>query len=95
MVLPSGVAAIYTGGFASPSGIALLRQIRDVSPAARFHWEITCRRTSHPYALRASLNTQIRALAMNAELIQEHQYATQPLTPNDRSSLTQLRATPV
>jgi hypothetical protein len=97
MVLPSGVAAIYTGGFASPSVITLLRQIREVSPAARFfHWG-DCdagglRILTH---LRASLSTQIGALAMNAELIQVYQYATQRLTPNDNSSLTQLRAMPV
>jgi hypothetical protein len=96
-VLPAGVIVVYTGGFASPSVTALLGQIKQVSPGARFfHWG-DCdagglRILAH---LRASLSTQIGALAMNAELIQEHQYATQPLTPNDRTSLTQLRAMPV
>jgi len=96
LVLPAGVIAVYTGGFASPSVTALLGQIKQVSPGARFfHWG-DCdagglRILAH---LRTSPGIQIGALAMNAELIQEHQYATQPLTPNDRSSLTQLRAMP-
>jgi hypothetical protein len=97
MVLPSGVAAIYTGGFASPSVIALLRRVMEISPAAQFfHWGDSdaggLRILAH---LRASLSTQIGTLAMNAELIQVHRYATQRLTPNDRSSLTQLRGMPV
>jgi len=95
-VLPAGVIVVYTSGFASPSVTALLGQIKQVSPGARFfHWG-DCdagglRILAH---LRTSPGIQIGALAMNAELIQEHQYATQPLTPNDRSSLTQLRAMP-
>jgi hypothetical protein len=92
----TSILVIYTGGFASPTVIGLLKSLRAMRPGLAFHhWGDLdaggLRILSH---LRSHLGP-ISPLLMDAETFQRHQRHAQPLTTNDRRSLEQLRASPL
>ncbi|HEX6290974.1 MAG TPA: Wadjet anti-phage system protein JetD domain-containing protein [Herpetosiphonaceae bacterium] len=92
---PDHVLALYSGGFATPTLIALLRQIRAAAPDVPcYHWG-DCdagglRILAH---LRARLGP-VAPLMMDAATFEAYQAHAQPLTAQDRATLTILRANP-
>jgi Uncharacterized protein conserved in bacteria C-term(DUF2220) len=92
--LPS-VLAVYTGGFASPTVIALLRTIRAKRPDLPFfHWGDMdvggLRILAH---LRKNIG-EIRPLAMDVATFDLYSRHAQSLSGNERSGLMQLRDHP-
>ncbi len=91
-VKPSPILAIFTGGFASPTIISLLRGVRAARPdLAFFHWGDLdvggLRILAH---LRKSIG-DIEPLAMDVATFDAHRKHAQPLGRNEREGLTQLR----
>jgi hypothetical protein len=92
---PQAVLALYTGGFATPTVIALLQRIRAAQPALPFyHWG-DCdagglRILAH---LRSRLG-QVAPLLMDRPTFARYQSWGQPLTAGDRAALELLRAQP-
>ena len=89
---PDSVLAIYTGGFASPTVIALLRIIYTKHPDLLFfHWSDMdvggLRILAH---LRKNFGG-IKPLAMDVETFDRHHRHAQLLSANEREGLTQLR----
>lgn len=86
------VLAIYTGGFASPTVITLLRLIHTSRPDLQFfHWGDMdvggLRILAH---LREKFG-DIKPLAMDVETFDSHYKQTQSLNKNEREGLRQLR----
>jgi hypothetical protein len=97
-VKPPGLLAIYTGGFASPTVIALLRGIRDAHASMPFfHWSDLdaggLRILAH---LRTTLPDlgPLAPLAMDVVTFDAHRQHARALTPREREGLMQLRAHP-
>jgi Uncharacterized protein conserved in bacteria C-term(DUF2220) len=95
-VKPPSVLAIYTGGFASPTVIALLRSIRARRPDLPFfHWGDMdvggLRILAH---LRKNID-EIRPLAMDVATFDLYRRHAQSLSGNERRGLMQLRDHPV
>ncbi len=93
---PPDVLALYTGGFASPTVIGLLRAIQVAAPSVPlWHWGDMdaggLRILAH---LRAKLGA-VGALAMNPATFAAYAAAAQPLTPGDRAGLRELHAHPL
>jgi len=91
-VRPPNVLALYTGGFASPTVIHLVRAITRANPSVfLWHWGDLdvggLRILSH---LRANVGA-VGALAMDAETFDAYAAAAQPLTEADRTSLRELQ----
>jgi hypothetical protein len=89
------VAAIYTGGFASPTAIDLLRAIRAADAGVPFfHWGDMdaggLRILAH---LRMQIGT-VAPLGMNPATFAAQQAHSQPLTAEDQLALTRLRRHP-
>ena len=90
---PASILAIYTGGFASPALIGMLRKIRAGRPELPFfHWGDLdvggLRILAH---LRKNLG-EVEPLAMNDSVCNLYLGRSQPLNANEREGLTQLRA---
>jgi Uncharacterized protein conserved in bacteria C-term(DUF2220) len=93
---PASVLAIYTGGFAGPAVIALLRTIRATHPdLSLYHWGDMdaggLRILAH---LRKNIG-EIEPLAMDVATFDNYLRHAQQLSENERESLMQLRAQPV
>jgi hypothetical protein len=89
---PASILAIFTGGFASPAIIALLRNIRAAhSDLSFFHWGDMdaggLRILAH---LRKSIGA-IEPLAMDVTTFDSYRKHAQPLNRNERDALRQLR----
>lgn len=86
---------IYTGGFASPTVINLLRQLRTAQPQILLlHWGDL---DAGGLRILAHLRREVGAiepLAMDVATFEQHRAHTQPLTVNDRRALEQLRTVP-
>lgn len=84
---------IFTGGFASPTVIALLQSIRTAQPNLPFcHWgDLDAGGFRILLHLRKQLG-EVKSLAMNEDTFAQHQRRAQPLTANDRVGLTTLHA---
>lgn len=93
---PPHVLLLYTGGFASPTVIALLQRIRVAQPALTFrHWGDL---DAGGLRILAHLRTHLRSimpLAMDAQTLDEHQRHAQALTGGDQQALKQLRSSPL
>ncbi|MBA3470928.1 MAG: DUF2399 domain-containing protein [Herpetosiphonaceae bacterium] len=92
---PPHTLIVYTGGFASPTVIGLIRQIRQLYPAIRLqHWgDLDAGGLRILAHLRRELGA-VEPLAMDVATFECHQAHAQPLTTNDRAALAQLRALP-
>ncbi|MGE0131942.1 MAG: Wadjet anti-phage system protein JetD domain-containing protein [Blastocatellales bacterium] len=89
---PASALAIFTGGFASPTVVSLLQNIRGVHPGLPFyHWGDLdvggLRILAH---LRKHLG-EIKPLAMDAATFDAHRQHARPLGKNEREALAQLR----
>lgn len=95
-VKPSAMLAVYTGGFASPAALGLLKQIRAIQPSASFfHWgDLDAGGLRILAHLRGQLGA-IQPLAMDTETFASHLAQAQPLTANDCDALQRLRALPI
>lgn len=93
---PPDVLALYTGGFASPTVVALLRAIRKAGPdIAIWHWgDLDAGGLRILAHLRAKLGN-VRPLAMDSAVFVTHASAAQPLTAGDRENLRELQAHPL
>jgi hypothetical protein len=93
---PPDVLAVYTGGFASPTVIGLLRAARAAAPGlALFHWgDLDAGGLRILAHLRAQLS-DVGVLAMGPATFAAHSAAAQPLTAGDRASLQELRTHPL
>ena len=91
-IRPPDVFAIYTGGFASPTVIGLVRAITQADPAViLWHWgDLDAGGLRILAHLRANLGT-VGALAMDVETFDAFAAAAQPLTVADRASLRELQ----
>lgn len=91
-VRPPDTLAIYTGGFASPTVIQLLRAIRTARPDLVFHhWgDLDAGGLRILLHLREQLG-EIRPLAMNPQIFAEYRAFSQPLSNSDRNNLQALR----
>lgn len=89
------VLHIYTGGFASPTVISLLRAIRNRQPSLPFfHWgDLDAGGLRILAHLRKHL-VEVSPLAMDSATFAGHRRSAQPLTARDRDSLAQLRRHP-
>ena len=87
------VLHIFTGGFASPTVIALLQAIRAASPARPlYHWgDLDAGGLRILVHLRKQLG-EVTSLAMDEATFAQYQRFAQPLTANDRVGLTALQA---
>lgn len=90
---PASVLAVFTGGFASPTTISLLRGIRAARPDMPFfHWG-----DMDVGGLRILAHLQknigkVEPLAMDVETFDAHRKHAQPLAGNEREGLAQLHA---
>lgn len=95
-VRPAQVLALYTGGFATPTVIALLQRLRAANPALRFyHWG-DC--DAGGLRILAHLRSQLGPIApllMDRRTFELYGAHGQPLTSGDRSALEMLRAQPL
>jgi len=93
---PPNVLVVYTGGFASPTIIALLQRIRAFQPALRFHhWgDLDAGGLRILAHLRTHLGV-VTPLAMDVQTAHEHQRHAQALTTGDQQALRHLRASPL
>jgi len=86
---------VYTGGFASPTVISLLRQIRTAQPQILLlHWGDL---DAGGLRILAHVRREVGAiepLAMDVATFEQHRAHAQPLTVNDRRALEQLRTVP-
>jgi hypothetical protein len=92
---PPDVLALYIGGFASPSTLALLHAVRAAVPTVGlYHWGDLdpggLRILAH---LRSSLG-DVRPLAMEQATFAQHCQHAQPLSQQDRKTLKSLRQHP-
>lgn len=89
------VLHVFTGGFASPTVIALLQAIRAARPALPFyHWgDLDAGGLRILAHLRKQLG-EVAALAMDEATFAHYHQFTQPLTANDRASLLALQTQP-
>jgi hypothetical protein len=87
---------IYTGGFASPTVIRLLRAVRELNPALPlFHWgDLDAGGLRILAHLRSQLG-DIVPLAMDTATFHAHRGQAQPLTTSDRAALTKLETHPL
>ena len=87
------VLHIFTGGFASPTVIALLQAIRIARPARPlYHWgDLDAGGFRILWHLRKQLD-EVTPLAMDEATFAQYQRWAQPLTTNDRVGLTALQA---
>jgi hypothetical protein len=94
-VKPASILAIFTGGFASPTVIALFRAVRAVQPDLPFfHWgDLDAGGLRILAHLRKHLG-EIVPLAMDVATFDAHRQHAQPLAENEREVLAQLRAHP-
>lgn len=92
---PPDLLAVYTGGFASPSVIGLLRAVQAAAPViALHHWgDLDAGGLRILAHLRAQLGA-VAALAMDPATFAAHAAAAQPLTAGDRAALLDLRDNP-
>jgi hypothetical protein len=92
---PPGVLALYTGGFASPTVVGLLRALRKAAPSLElWHWgDLDAGGLRILAHLRSQLG-EVHALAMDRATFEAHGVARQPLTAGDRAALGELRAYP-
>ncbi|MFV9506825.1 MAG: Wadjet anti-phage system protein JetD domain-containing protein [Oscillochloridaceae bacterium umkhey_bin13] len=92
LIRPANLLLLYTGGFASPSLIGLLRTVRSYAPTIKlWHWGDL---DAGGLRILAHLRRQIgpvAALAMDAATLVHYQAASQPLTAGDRRALEELR----
>ena len=90
---PPDVLVIYTGGFASPTVIRLLRAIRSARPAIpALHWGDL---DAGGLRILAHLREQagpFAPLLMDAPTLAAYGAFAQPLTPGDRAALAELRS---
>jgi Uncharacterized protein conserved in bacteria C-term(DUF2220) len=95
VVKPPSVLAIYTGGFASPTVIALLRAVRAKRPDLPFfHWgDIDVGGLRILAHLRKNVG-EIRPLAMDVAAFDQYRRRAQSLSGNERRGLMQLRDHP-
>lgn len=95
VVRPPTVLVVYTGGFASPTVIELLRNIRAAVPTIPFsHWGDL---DAGGLRILAHLRNQLGVVApvgMDPATFDAYQQHAQPLTKNDRDGLAKLRALP-
>lgn len=93
---PPEILAIYSGGFASPTLISLLRALRQAAPAVAFwHWgDIDAGGLRILAHLRAKLGP-VQALAMDCATLAGYSAAGQALSDGDRIALSELRAHPL
>lgn len=89
---PVSILAIYTGGFASPTVISLLRNIRSAhSDLPLYHWgDLDAGGLRILAHLRTHLS-EIKPLAMDAVTFDAHRKYARPLGKNERETLAQLR----
>jgi hypothetical protein len=94
-VRPPDVLVIYTGGFASPTLIRLLRAVRAARPdLPLLHWgDLDAGGLRILAHLREHAGT-VAPLAMNVAIFDAFRAYAQPLTPTDRTALAALRAHP-
>ncbi|NTU85280.1 MAG: DUF2399 domain-containing protein, partial [Chloroflexales bacterium] len=90
-IRPPDVLALYTGGFASPTVIGLLRAIRAAAPGVLLrHWgDLDAGGLRILAHLRAKLG-DVGALAMGPATFAAYAAASQPLTAGDRAGLLEL-----
>lgn len=93
---PPDILAVYTGGFASPTLIAMLRKIRSVAPTAtHWHWgDLDAGGLRILAHLRSQLGA-VQPLAMDQATFQAYQASAQPLTTSDQAALTALHTHPL
>lgn len=93
---PPDVLALYTGGFASPTLIQLLRAIKEAAPGVTlWHWgDLDAGGLRILAHLRAKLGN-VGALAMDGATFEAYGASAQLLTGGDRASLVELRADPL
>jgi len=86
------VLHIFTGGFASPTVIALLQAIRAAQAAVPFyHWgDLDAGGFRILLHLRKHLG-EVRALAMDEATLTQYRHLARPLTANDRTGLALLQ----
>lgn len=91
-IRPPAVLALYTGGFASPTVVGLLKALREAAPGlSLWHWgDLDAGGLRILAHLRAKLGT-IGALAMDVATLEAHAAAWQPLGAGDRAALAELR----
>jgi predicted N-acetyltransferase YhbS len=89
---PASILAIFTGGFASPTVISLLRNIRGAhSDLPFYHWgDLDAGGLRILAHLRKHLG-EIKPLAMDAATFDAHRKHARPLGKNERGALAQLR----
>lgn len=94
-IRPADVLVVFTGGFASPTVIALLRAIRAFQPEiALLHWgDLDAGGLRILLHLRSQLGV-VAALAMDATTLQAQLGQTRPLSATDRQALAMLRDEP-
>lgn len=92
-VRPPHMLALYTGGFASPAAIGLLRAIRLCrSELPLFHWgDIDVGGLRILAHLRGQLGA-LSPLAMDGATLRAHQASARPLAPLERDLLSALRS---
>ena len=95
-VRPATALAIFTGGFASPAIVTLLKEIRALNPALFFfHWGDLdvggLRILAH---LKSQLGT-VAALAMDPDTFDQYRVHAQKLNAKEREAFRQLQAHPL
>ena len=95
VVRPPTVLVVYAGGFASPTVIELLRNIRAAVPTIPFsHWgDLDAGGLRILAHLRNQLGV-VTPVGMDPVTFDAHQQYAQPLTKNDRDGLAKLRGLP-
>lgn len=96
LVRPPMVLALFSGGFASPAALALLRTVRAAQPGSiMYHWGDLdpdgLRILAH---LRNSLG-EVRPLAMDSATLAQHRQHARLLSKRDRAVLYTLRKHPL
>ncbi|PDW03332.1 Wadjet anti-phage system protein JetD domain-containing protein [Candidatus Viridilinea mediisalina] len=92
-VRPPELLVLYTGGFASPAVIGLLRAIRAQHPTLPYwHWgDLDVGGLRILRHLRSQLGA-VGCLAMDAATLRAHQPQSKPLNTSEREALIMLRA---
>ena len=94
-VRPSWVLAMFTGGFASPTVIRLLQQLRDYQPSLRLHhWgDMDAGGLRILRHLRQQLG-EVRPVLMDPGTLLDYQKHTQTITAVEQTSMEALRLDP-